>query len=158
MGFEMRINFVDVVCDESLKNTYVNGKKNGYKFDIRLSYYRGLYLSCIDEFEVVVDGEKVDADDIIFCINDKEFNVYQLSYCISEFWSLVEPAKILVNRKGGLSAGEHNVEIKLMLRVPYLPMPGGEGEHNYAALNSCGEKTLMIVEDNARGEDNNEQY
>ena len=38
MGFAMRMNFVDVVVDDSLKNVKVNGKNIGYQFDIRLSY------------------------------------------------------------------------------------------------------------------------
>ena len=50
MAFAMRINFVDVVCDDSMKNIFANGKKVGYQFDIRLSYYRGHFLSVIDEF------------------------------------------------------------------------------------------------------------
>ena len=45
MGFAMRMNFVDVIVDDSFKNYYVNGKKMGYQFDIRLSYYRGHFLS-----------------------------------------------------------------------------------------------------------------
>ena len=55
MGFAMRMNFVDVVVDDSLKNVKVNGKNIGYQFDIRLSYYRGHFLSVIDEFGVKVD-------------------------------------------------------------------------------------------------------
>lgn len=27
MAFAMRINFVDVVCDDSMKNIFANGKK-----------------------------------------------------------------------------------------------------------------------------------
>mgnify|MGYP000470738432 FL=1 len=50
MGFAMRMNFVDVVVSDSLKHYYVDGKKMGYQFDIRLSYYRGHFLSVIDEF------------------------------------------------------------------------------------------------------------
>ena len=52
MGFAMRMNFVDVVVSDSLKHYYVDGKKMGYQFDIRLSYYRGHFLSVIDEFKV----------------------------------------------------------------------------------------------------------
>ena len=59
MAFAMRINFVDVVCDDSMKNIFANGKKVGYQFDIRLSYYRGHFLSVIDEFGVKLDGEEV---------------------------------------------------------------------------------------------------
>lgn len=65
MGFGLRINFVDAICDDSFKNTYANGMKSGYQFDIRLSYYRGMYLSCIDRFEVYVDGEKAPDQDIV---------------------------------------------------------------------------------------------
>ena len=45
MGLALRLNFVDVVCDDSLKNFWANGKKIGYQFDVRLSYYRGHFLS-----------------------------------------------------------------------------------------------------------------
>ena len=33
MAFAMRINFVDVVCDDSMKNIFANGKKVGYQFE-----------------------------------------------------------------------------------------------------------------------------
>ena len=44
MGFAMRMNFVDVVVSDSLKNYYVDNKKMGYQFDIRLSYYVIFFL------------------------------------------------------------------------------------------------------------------
>ena len=69
MAFAMRINFVDVVCDDSMKNIFANGKKVGYQFDIRLSYYRGHFLSVIDEFGVKLDGEEVPTEDIKFCLH-----------------------------------------------------------------------------------------
>lgn len=144
MGFGMRINFVDVVCDDSLKNTYANGLKSGYQFDIRLSYYRGMYLSCIDRFEIYVDGEKVPDQDIAFNINDKALNAFQLSECITEFWKLTEPARIEINKPGGLAEGEHHINVVLMLRSPYLPLPGADGERKYMPLNCCGEKKLIL--------------
>lgn len=147
MGFAMRINFLDVVCDNSLKNTYINGKKSGYAFDIRLSNYRGHYLSCIDEFKVTVDGEEVLDQDVTFGINNKEFNVSQFQNLISEFWQLIEPAHIKVYKKGGLSAGEHEVKVHLMLRVPYMPLSASAEDSMYMPLDSCGEKVLSVKED-----------
>lgn len=146
MGFSFRINFVDVVCDNSLKSIYVDGRKSGFQFDIRLSYYRGHYLSDIDLFEVRVDGEKMEDRNVTFGINGKEFTVAELPYCISEFWTLLEPARIRVLKEGGLESGEHHIEVTLMMRVPYLPLPGGEGEHNYMPLDACGEKTLVLAD------------
>lgn len=149
MGFSMRVNFVDVVCDDSLKNTYVNGVKNGYTFDIRLSYYRGHFLSDIDLFEVYLDGEKADDHDVTFGINGKEFSVFQLPYLVSEFWTLLEPAHIRVRKSGGLENGPHKIEVKLMLRVPYLPLPGGDNDHCYMPLDSCGSKEFVLNENTA---------
>jgi hypothetical protein len=144
MAFSMRLPFVDVVCDDSLVNTYVNGKKLGYEFQIRLSNYRGHFLSCIEEFVVTVDGNEVNSDDITFCLNEKEFTLKQLPSLISEFWNLIEPATIKVFAPGGLTEGEHHIDVKLMLRIPYMAVPGSKKEHDYAKLDSCGSKTLSV--------------
>ncbi|MEH7490669.1 C-glycoside deglycosidase beta subunit domain-containing protein [Neobacillus niacini] len=144
MAFSMRLPFVDVVCDDSLVNTYVNGKKLGYEFQIRLSNYRGHFLSCIEEFVVTVDGNEVNSDDITFCLNEKEFTLRQLPSLISEFWNLIEPATIKVFAPGGLTEGEHYIDVKLMLRIPYMAVPGSEKEHDYAKLDSCGSKALAV--------------
>jgi hypothetical protein len=144
MAFSMRLPFVDVVCDDSLVNTYVNGKKLGYEFQIRLSNYRGHFLSCIEEFVVTVDGNEVNSDDITFGLNEKEFTLRQLPSLISEFWNLIEPATIKVFAPGGLTEGEHHIDVKLMLRIPYMAVPGSKKEHDYAKLDSCGSKTLSV--------------
>lgn len=144
MGFSMRINIVDVICDDSLESIVVNDKKVGYAFDIRLSYYRGAFLSCIDAFELEVDGEIVDPQDITFGINGKTIAISQLSNCVSEFWQLIQPARIEVIKEGGLTEGEHDINLKLILRVPYLPIPIGDGEHMYMPLDSCGQKKLIL--------------
>jgi len=146
MAFSMKLPFVDVVCNDSLKNTFVNGKKIGYEFQIRLSNYRGHYLSCIEEFGVTVDGRQVNSDDLSFVLNGKEFTIRQLPSLISEFWNLIEPATIKVFAPGGLTEGEHQIDVKLMLRIPYLPVPGSQKEHDYAMVDSCGSKTLSLRE------------
>lgn len=147
MGFAMRVNFVDVVCDNSLQNDYINGRKSGFSFDIRLSYYRGHFLSDIDEFEVTVDGKTYAPEDVYFCINGKELGSSEIKEAYTEFWNILEPAHITVICPGGLKAGKHHVEVKLMMRVPYLPLPGADNDHAYMPLDSCGEKVLEIREE-----------
>lgn len=145
MSFAMRVNFVDVICDNSLKNDYILGKKSGYSFDIRLSYYRGHFLSDIDEFQVVVDGTPVPEENVAFCLNGKEMAVYEIKEAYTEFWRLLDPAHIKIYKPGGLEAGAHHIEVKLMLRVPYLPQPGGDGDHSYMPLDGGGEKFLEVI-------------
>ena len=52
MGFVMRVKLTETLRDGTLKNYYENKRKAGYQFDLRLAYYRGHYLSVIDELAV----------------------------------------------------------------------------------------------------------
>lgn len=116
----LRLNFVDVVCDDSLKHLYVNGKKAGCQFDVRLSYYRGHFLSVIDRLEVEIDGEKIPQEAISFCLGDEEYGIAQLHDLVSVFWPIAEPATIKVLKKGGFTAGEHDINFILYFRSPYM--------------------------------------
>ncbi len=141
MAFAMRINFTDVVCDDSLRHFYANGKKMGFQFDIRLSYYRGHFLCVIDEFGVKVDGQEIPAERIRFCLHGKEFGIAQLHDLVSEFWRITEPATIKVICPGSIPAGEHDIDVTLMFHSPYMPI----GEHAYMPIDGCGSKKLTIA-------------
>lgn len=141
MSFALRMNFVDVVVDDSLRNIRSGEKVLGYEFQIRLSYYRGHFLSVIDQFQVAVDGEVVPSEHIRFCINGKAFSPLEFDKCYTEFWNVIEPATIQVFRPGGLPEGEHEVDVTLYFRSPYMPIGP---EHQYMPVDSCGKKTLRV--------------
>ena len=141
MAFALRINFVDVVVDNSLKNYRVGDKVMGYEFQIRLSYYRGHFLSVIDEFAVKVDGEAVPTEHIQFCINGKAFNPVEFDKCYTEFWNVIEPAVVRVFCPGGLKEGEHEVDVTLMFRSPYMSIGP---DHQYMPVDGCGKKNLYV--------------
>lgn len=142
MGFAMRMQLnEEIIKKASFQDMYINGQKNGFEFDVQLAYYRGHYLSDIDLLEVYVDGEKMPQEAVTFELNGKEMPVYKLTYAVTEFWSQVQPAKIRVIKKGGLTAGEHEIELKLMLRVPYMQIGP---DHSFMPLDS-GDKITVTV-------------
>lgn len=141
MAYAMRINFVDVVVDNSLKNIQSHGVVTGYQFDIRLSYYRGHFLSVIDQFEINVDGFQVPDERIKFCINGKAFNPVEFDKCYTEFWNVMEPATIQVFCPGGLPEGPHDINVTMYFRSPYMPI--GDN-HQYMPVDGCGRKTLIL--------------
>ena len=143
MAFAMRMEFTDVVVDDSLKNCCVNGVKTGFQFEIRLAYYRGHFLSVIDEFAVKVDGAEIDSERIKFCINGKEFSPVEFDKCYTEFWRVTDPAVIRVFQPGGLAAGAHDIDVKLMFHSPYMPIGPN---HQYMPVDGCGSKTLTVKE------------
>ena len=142
MGFAMRMQFNEqIVKKESFRHMYINGKKNGFSFDVQLAYYRGHYLSDIDSLEVWLDGEKLPDEAVTFELNGKEMPVYKLKYAVTEFWSQVVPATVHVIKPGGVPAGEHELDFRLMLRVPYMELGPN---HMFMPLDS-GEKVTVTV-------------
>ncbi len=138
--FALRLNFVDVVCDDSLKNVYANGKKVGCQFDVRLSYYRGHFLSTIDILKVYIDGKEMPQQDITFCLKGKEYGLAQLPDLVNVFWPIIEPATIKVFIPGGLPEGAHDINFVMYFRSPYMAI----GKDAYMPINSCGEKTMIL--------------
>ena len=158
MGFAMRMKLNDeIIKKASFKNLYINNCKNGFEFDVQLAYYRGHYLSDIDLLEVYLDGEKMPDEAVTFELNGKEMPIYKLKYAVTEFWSQVIPAKIRVIKKGGVDNGTHELELKLMLRVPYMQIGP---DHTFMPLDSGEKVTVEVCEkesqqscgENAHGE------
>ena len=148
MAFAMRMNLNgSIVKKDTFRNIYINGKKNGFEFDVQLAYYRGHYLSDIDSLQVILDGEKMPQEAVTFERNGKEMPVYKLTYAVTEFWSQVVPAKIRVIRKGGVEDGEHELDFRLMMRVPYMQIGPG---HVFMPLDS-GEKVTVTVKEQKEG-------
>lgn len=148
MGFAMRMQLAsEIVRKKSFRNLYINGQKNGFEFDVQLAYYRGHYLSDIDSLEVYLDGEKMPSEAVTFEINGKEMPIYKLTYAVTEFWSQAEAAKIRVIKKGGVADGEHELDFRLMLRVPYMQIGP---DHNFMPLDS-GEKVMVTVKEQKEG-------
>ncbi len=142
MGFAMRMQLnKEIIKKDSFRNLYINSAKNGFEFQVQLAYYRGHYLSDIDLLEVWVDGEKMPQEAVTFEVNGKEMPVYKLSWAVTEFWSQVVPAKIRVLKKGGLVPGDHQLELKLMLRVPYMQIGP---QHNFMPLDSGETVTVHL--------------
>ncbi len=144
MALVMRVNFTDILQRRSLKNYYMHGRVEGFQFQVRLSYYRGHFLSVIEKLGVKIDDEAVPKKDILFCLNGKEFIVDDLKNQPNEFWNIVAPATIKVRKAGGLEPGKHKVTLELMLRNPYLPLPGSTEEHCYTPIDSCDEQVMEL--------------
>lgn len=142
MRFAMKMNFMDPVCDESLANLWLGGEKIGYRFDVRLNYYRGHFLSVIDEFTVKVDGNKVPEESIQFALNGKTFGLGQLKECYSEFWNILDAATVTVLQPGGLAAGMHTIELDLFIRSPYMATGPN---HQYMPIDCSGVKELPVA-------------
>jgi hypothetical protein len=110
----------DSIADDALKSYIVNGKEVGFILELGVSRYRSVPLSCIEELQLKVDGEVIDPLSITFCINNKRFMISQLKDLWAEYWNMNEKAKLVVLKTRGIGRGEHDIEIKLPVRIPYV--------------------------------------
>jgi hypothetical protein len=111
------------------KNTVAAGTVGGYQFNIRIPYYRGVYLSAVHTLELVVDGETVRPADIHIAVAGKTFSIAQMFEAESVRWGFGDPATLLVSKPGGLKPGIHAFKIGIVIRKSYLPAT--DPEHLY---------------------------
>ena len=93
---------------------------DGFRFDLRLNWYRGLPLSSVARLEVRVDGEPVDPRAILFTVDGVTRRLAALPELDDEWWFVADPAEIRVARAGGLAPGAHELEVTLGTRIPYI--------------------------------------
>ncbi len=144
MAFAMRMPLnEEIIKKDSYKEEYINGKNQGFRFDVQLAYYRGHYLSDIDHLSVIVDGEEIPQEAITFELNGKELPIYKVKEGYTEFWSQVDLATVHVIKPGGLTLGKHEVKLDLMLRIPYMEIGPN---HTFMPLDS-GDTVVFEVKE-----------
>jgi hypothetical protein len=94
---------------------------SGVEFDIRLPWYRALPLSVVEIASVRLDGQPVTQQNLRLCVNGKSFALADFPEQTTEFWFVLDNARI---RCEGVTADvgtEHRVEVQLNLYPPYIP-------------------------------------
>jgi len=129
---------INVLEENSIKNIINNGIEAGFSFDIRFTAYRGTWLSCLEQFDVFLDGIKVPDDEVRFCLNQKEFLPQQLKELAWEYWFISDSATIKVLLQRALH-GEHRIQVKYAYRIPYTGYFG-----SYLVQEGNGGRTVMM--------------
>jgi hypothetical protein len=127
----------------SLRNYSLNGAVRGFEFGLRLKYYRGLFLSCADEFSLAVDGRAIADRDIAISLNDKELAPSMLQELVMEFWRVTDVARIAVRYPGGIGAAGAELDLRFFLRSPYLPDFDPSSPNKYVQIDNCEKGRLL---------------
>lgn len=128
-----------VSATEGIANHRTGNIILGYELYCQYPSYRGTYLSCIENMHVYVDGEQVPDENIYFHINGKQCLLSQFKDLYLEYWFILDKAKLLILKNGGLEPGEHEVKITMRHKIPYTGYFG-----NYLVLDSSDTKVLTL--------------
>lgn len=110
-----------MICEDMLANITDNGEVVGYTFGARLPYYRGLGLSMIEDVAVTVDGDPVPCDAVRLTLRGRTWTLAEMEHEHGDRWNFGEISTVSVLKDGGLSTGEHRLELAERMRIPYLP-------------------------------------
>lgn len=115
-----------LINEATVKNTGPLDAPDGFAFDAKLGYYRGIGLSMIDDLVITVNQKPVERADISLRLrqSDEALPLIQFGMQLEQRWEFGETATIVVKRPGGLLKGTHQLGLKQVLRISYLPFPG----------------------------------
>lgn len=127
----------NVFIEGSCKNTVEDGKTVGYEMQTYITYYRGIPLSMVNDIRVTVDGEDAPRADIRCSVDGGEywFTLDEMKTVVGHKWEYGEPMTVRVLKDGGLSAGSHEVQLVVIVRTAYIPVP----------LEGVKERTVLIA-------------
>ena len=110
-----------MIVEDSLENVDIEGTLEGFAFLGRLPYYRGLGLSMGEDIQVTIDGEVIPREAIRFSVRGKTYTLDEMETVYDDRWNFGEKAKITALKPGGLTPGQHRLEMAVRNRVSYLP-------------------------------------
>lgn len=113
-----------ILTDVGCRSIWEHGKKTGYCVNIKINYYRGLPLCCIDQISLEVDGEKVAPETMVIQHNGREYpypEILKDDFPTDIYWIFGEMLRVVVLKDGGIEQGRHNVKLTLGTRRSYTP-------------------------------------
>ena len=118
-----------VFSDPSTAHNVVEGGRTiGFGVETLITYYRGIPLSMVHDVQLVVDGVDVPRDQIVISPDATDWFTLDEATTVTTYrWEYGTPLHVRWLVDGGLPAGEHEVTLRLRIRVAYIPVPfGGE--------------------------------
>ncbi|WP_175639621.1 C-glycoside deglycosidase beta subunit domain-containing protein [Metabacillus schmidteae] len=112
-----------LISEKTFCNVEKRGEIVGYKVGLRIPYYRGITLSCINEINLIINGKSISHDDMTVEVETGSFPYSEISTVINNRWEMTEEAVIFVRAPGGLEDKEHTIEAFVSLRISYQPHP-----------------------------------
>ena len=117
-----------VFTEGSACNVTEGGEVVGFGLETLITYYRGIPLSMVHDVHLVVDGADVPRSELVISPNGADWFTLDEAATVTTFrWEYGTPLAVRWLHPGGLDAGEHQVTLRLKIRVAYIPVPfGGE--------------------------------
>lgn len=110
-----------VIQSVGFRNIVSDGKVTGFQLKIRLPYYRGVYLSQVKVGSLVVDGEEITKDHILWRLGGSDYTWQEMLQARQVHWHPLELVTLIVDKPGGLQQGYHDLKYSYACTHSYMP-------------------------------------
>jgi len=115
-----------MVSKTSLRRPAETDDPRRFSFDLRLNWSRSIPMSSVEEIALKVDGLPVDQEGILLAQGGEDLPLAGWRTRDDIWWPVLEPSTVTASAVSPLSAGTHQIEVELRVRVPAFP-PGPDG-------------------------------
>lgn len=112
---------LDLIQTRGFHNIREDGRIVGFQFCVRLTYYRGIFLSQLRPKKVIVDGEVYEKEQVIWSLHGQDFTCEEMAANAEVHWNPLEPAVLKIRKEGGLAEGYHEISTGYMYSSSYMP-------------------------------------
>jgi len=113
-----------VLTDQVIADDSLRPDDDGFTFGLRMPWYRALPLSSLEGLDVRIDGEAVPSDELRLKLGGRTYVLSDLPPLYDEWWYVADAAEVRAPKGGGLRAGDHELDVTIALRIPYIVESG----------------------------------
>lgn len=113
-----------ILSEAGARSVWEKGKKIGYALNIKINYYRGLPLCCVDEISLEIDGKPVDSSTMYLQHRGREYpylDILKDDFPTDFYWVFGQLLRVVILNGEGIEQGIHNVKLTLGSRRSYTP-------------------------------------
>ena len=120
----------DLIQTRGFRNIVRDGRPIGFEFNIRLTYYRGIFLSQLRPQNVVIDGKTIPKEKVVWVLNGHEHSYNSMRWDCETHWCPDQPATLRIYDGEGLKSGYHCLSTGYMYSSSYMPPQLQQGIDN----------------------------
>ena len=113
-----------MLTDQVIADGSLRGGDDAFTFGLRMPWYRALPLSSVEGLEVRIDGDPVASEELRLSLGGATYALADLPPLYDEWWYVADPAEVHAPKPGGLPPGEHELDVTIALRIPYIVESG----------------------------------
>jgi hypothetical protein len=88
----------------------------------------------VEAVDLTLDGTPVPPERTTFTVHGNTYTLAEMPGITGDRWEMGERAELAFETGEPLASGEHDVAVRVRLRISYMPVPGGGADRKRLAL------------------------